>query len=240
MSKGKKKPSLRDLTRQKPTSEELKVIMLHIVGFAQAREIPPGTDRLIAISMGAYLERILEEGLIASFQNSDAVTVDALFSDHGLATFQAKIIAAYALGTIDAATRDDLQHIRRIRNVFAHSTATITFDTEIMAAECRKLKFARFVRLPPITDGTVEDVYKAKEVTPRLHFIGHTSLLAWSLTHRYATEALERVKNQLKAKGDESALAKVGEVGDILHGLGVAEFFDKMVAQAKAASKGSS
>lgn len=54
---------------------------------------------------------------------------DKLFTGYGpLASFSAKIDMAFALGLIDAEQRKTLNHVRHIRNVFAHADELLHFN----------------------------------------------------------------------------------------------------------------
>jgi hypothetical protein len=56
-----------------------------------------------------------------------------------LASFSGKIEVAYLFSLIDKPVRDDLRLIRRIRNNFAHTSRFVSFKTDHIAKDCRKL-----------------------------------------------------------------------------------------------------
>src|SRR5262249_12368025 len=62
-----------------------------------------------------------------------------LVADNGpLNSFSSKIITGYALGIYDESMRNDLQIVRNIRNVFAHSKKLIQFDHPLIVKELGK------------------------------------------------------------------------------------------------------
>jgi hypothetical protein len=172
-----------------PNSEDTQAILQHVVSFAKAAEVPTGTDRIIAISMGALLDNLVEEGIVHLLKNKDSDTMAELFSDHGpLGTFSSKIQLAYALGTIDDTTKDDLNCIRRIRNVCAHARISVTMDTPLVAKECKKLNFSRHL------GGDIDQIAlqaTVKEMNPRQRFIAGATFLAWVIQ----LKKLDRLKS---------------------------------------------
>ena len=50
------------------------------------------------------------------------------------------------IGLYGSTTRNDLDTIRRIRNVFAHTTNPITFETDAIKASCENLKLPSKIR----------------------------------------------------------------------------------------------
>jgi len=86
-----------------------------------------------------------------------------LFEQGGaLSTFFAKIHLGYAMDLFDDAVRDDLETIRRVRNVFAHSSLPITFATEEVTKQLRNLRFTEYSDIynAPYLDGFAEDKRK--------------------------------------------------------------------------------
>ena len=81
---------------------------------------------------------------------------DRIFSGFGpLSSFSAKILMAYALGVINRRTRANLEHIKELRNAFAHASKPLSFRTlEVKAV-------AQLLLLPELT----------KRATPRMMFI---------------------------------------------------------------------
>jgi hypothetical protein len=55
--------------------------------------------------------------------------------------FTVKIRIAYALGVYGPNTRDDIDTIRHIRNLFAHDRGHLTFDDNIVSELCNQLKW---------------------------------------------------------------------------------------------------
>jgi DNA-binding MltR family transcriptional regulator len=111
----------------------------HFAGLME--EIKHTSDRTAAIVLSAWVEQNLEMKIIAALPRRDEETVKKLQErDSALSGFYSKIHLAFALGLIDEETRDNLDVIRRIRNVFAHAAVFVTFQTPEIAKEIEKLK----------------------------------------------------------------------------------------------------
>ncbi|MES2753400.1 MAG: hypothetical protein V4659_01915 [Pseudomonadota bacterium] len=100
-------------------------------------ELEESSDRAAAIVGAAFVEEELVQLIQASLvRPSDKAGL--FYSDGALfRTFLGRIRAAYALGLIDDPERDDLDRIRDIRNQFAHSLKTLSFEHADLQATCR-------------------------------------------------------------------------------------------------------
>ncbi len=141
MSKGAKKPKISDLSRSHPTPEEIMVVW-EAIGKKQDVINP-----IVAAILGvACIEYELDKLLKKRLPRNDDKTWEALTSDIGpLGTFFEKILCGYALRIYDEIMRDQINHIRTIRNQFAHTKKLITFDNELIIKEIRKA----IQKLPP-------------------------------------------------------------------------------------------
>lgn len=96
--------------------------------------------RAIAILGATFLEMALEHILYAFLPEDDS-EVSALFEpNQPLANFSSKIRLCYCLGLIDKLIKDDLNHVRKIRNRFAHELK-VSFEDEPVRSWSRSLKF---------------------------------------------------------------------------------------------------
>ena len=87
----------------------------------------------------AALDRLLETALLARFAKNNREVRDSIFGEFGvLRDFSAKIELSFALGLIDREAQKNLNAIRRIRNLFAHSKEYINFDSEPVQAVISK------------------------------------------------------------------------------------------------------
>jgi DNA-binding MltR family transcriptional regulator len=98
-------------------------------------------DRSVAIVAGTLLEHALESAVSSYFVDVGEAEIRKLFEGDGeregaIGSFHAKASIAYALGVFGPQTRSDLSLIRRIRNVFAHSAAIVSFTTESVTGAC--------------------------------------------------------------------------------------------------------
>ncbi len=97
-------------------------------------------DRTSAIISGALLDMFLERAIKSRLTPLDEEEDAALFRNNGpLASMSARIRMARALGLISHEVRDELEHIREIRNAFAHSVVPITFDDPAVSNVCARL-----------------------------------------------------------------------------------------------------
>jgi len=99
----------------------------------------PWADHAIALIGSSYVEKALEVGIKARLSRLTVPEYEALFSYEKrdpLADLSSRIKIAYAIRTIGPRTRDDLEHIRRIRNAFAHAVVPIGFEIEQVADIC--------------------------------------------------------------------------------------------------------
>jgi hypothetical protein len=106
-----------------------------------ADEVSHENDRGNALTLGAYVERVLESCIARCLIREAASPPlhDRVFGgDEGGAIngFSGKIVLGYALGLYSEQVREDLQTIRHIRNVFAHAIGNVDFITPEIAEAC--------------------------------------------------------------------------------------------------------
>lgn len=124
-----KKATLRELSKRWPAAPELKKAL------DDARK---DSDRSAAIIGSALLDGVLERYIAKKLKRQDKATRDVLFEDRGpLSDFYSKIVVAKAFGVISSTMAEEMQRVRRIRNVFAHAVVEVSFDTPQIAQECR-------------------------------------------------------------------------------------------------------
>jgi DNA-binding MltR family transcriptional regulator len=94
------------------------------------------SDRAAALVAGSLLDTALERLVRQSLKTKDKEIVNLLFQQRGpMGDFHSKILIARGFGVIDAKVAFELNVVRSVRNVFAHATANLSFDTpEIRAA----------------------------------------------------------------------------------------------------------
>lgn len=90
-----------------------------------------GSHRAQAVAVCALLEQALEHSISTHFPVTDEEKIDFFGGAEGEGlSFAAKINLAYALGIIENKVRGELNLIRRIRNVFAHTREKVSFSTK--------------------------------------------------------------------------------------------------------------
>src|SRR5580658_9133428 len=105
-------------------------------------------DRATAITAAAYVEDALERALLARLVPLSRAERDDLFKyERPLGSFGARIRIGYAINLFGPVTRDELNLIRKVRNVFAHGRRFLTFTQPAIAANCRKLKMPNHFKI---------------------------------------------------------------------------------------------
>lgn len=125
-------------------------------------ELEGENDRAAILVGGTALEHALElaiEGRLREPQTDGEHRI--LFNEPEgiLGTFSQKIWAAYFLKIIGPTVRQDIDVIRKIRNVAAHNLDPVSFEnTPEIADRCRSLKMAKVATL----DGKEPEVMRAR------------------------------------------------------------------------------
>ena len=135
-SRARKKPSLHGLTRERIPREKSREFFEQLIR---------SDDRSLAIAATAAIEqtliRLLQKFLIPL---DDKGLAETFYDQDGLlATFSRQIKMAYLLGLFPKKLRDDLDNIRRLRNVFAHWAFELKFTEPLVAEICAKLETKR-------------------------------------------------------------------------------------------------
>lgn len=127
-NRGKKKPTLQDLTREPITEADFPDI---------EREVIEGTDRSAALVLCSIVDVALINAITTRIQLMSESEFDGLFfgADAPLATLSAKIRIGKAVGLYQSKLEDGLNKIRRIRNAFAHSAKSLPFSHPLIARE---------------------------------------------------------------------------------------------------------
>jgi hypothetical protein len=131
--------SLQDVTRQLPDAEELERYVDQIKSMG---------DREAVLALAALLDTCLETCGSWCFVALSKDAFEEIFRDRGapLSSFSARIILAEALGVVPSRIRVQLDSIRRIRNVFAHTVRSLDFTNPSLAAEAMKLDVKKMIR----------------------------------------------------------------------------------------------
>jgi hypothetical protein len=134
----RKEPSLRDLGKLPPSDDEL--------GETWA-EIERQSHRASAVLAGALVEAALQFALYTHFVFLSKLEMEGLFDYPApLASFDAKIRIAYAIGLYGPVVRHDLDIVRKVRNGFAHAQRPLTFETPQIAREVAKGRYLPLIR----------------------------------------------------------------------------------------------
>lgn len=132
---------LKKWPKQPTTDDEMRAVFGDV-----GREQNP---RAAALGAAVMVEVGLSNMLRARLWIRNNTADEELFrSDGPIATFSRKIKMAEAIRIIGPATRANLDHIREIRNAFAHTHRNLTFDTPGVKAICQRITFAVWPRRP--------------------------------------------------------------------------------------------
>jgi len=99
------------------------------------------SDRAGMILVSSWADHFLRIKLAQEFDGGNAVARSALFSSNGpFATFSAKLNVAFCAGWIDRDVYHDLDVIRKMRNIFAHSIENHSLHDEPFPDMVAKLR----------------------------------------------------------------------------------------------------
>jgi len=193
------KRSLRKLSRDALNPKEDRALFY--------QEAMSGSDRSAAIMMGAIVENALGSLITLHLKRRDKNTIEALYERDGpLSTFFSVINLAYAMGLINKPVSESLHSIRRIRNVFAHSSRPHTFATREIGAACTKIK-VRY-REPPLNLKIIRN--------PRDIYVISSAILAARFSRLSAArsrQAAEKAKRRIKQIEDKITRLKALQRG---------------------------
>jgi DNA-binding MltR family transcriptional regulator len=99
------------------------------------------SDRGCALYATSYLDKAISDLLYCALAYDKKIDKDLFEGTAPLATFSARIKMAFYLGKISKIERRDLDLLRKIRNLFAHSADEISFEDEKINNQCRALSF---------------------------------------------------------------------------------------------------
>lgn len=173
LSKGRKKPSLRDLSNVLVLDDHIQDII---------HELDHQSDRGVALIAAALVDVALGRLMrcrLADYKDCGQL----LFEKEGapLSTFSNRIRVARGMGVIGAYTESHIDSIRRIRNQFAHSPLKIDFTNPLIAAEIGKL-------LPDSNPS-----WKPEFTPERRRYVGTCILLIQALEARIQEHVRDRI-----------------------------------------------
>lgn len=144
-------------------------------------EMKAGSDRVAAIVGATLLDEQLRDLLLAFFVDertlgkNEAQPWARLFGPDGaLGPAASRSTLALALGLIPKDLYDDLQIVRRVRNVFAHGLHGLNFQHPEVAGACHELKIVR--------DALPQEWHP--DLTPRMTYILTVVITAIELDQR--------------------------------------------------------
>src|SRR3989339_1083427 len=91
------------------------------------------SDRAKVIISVAQIEYLFDLKLKEFYSHGNTKAREKLFSEDGaFSTFSSKVNIAFCSGWIDPDVYHDIEHLRKIRNYFAHSSENLTMDSPII------------------------------------------------------------------------------------------------------------
>lgn len=120
------------MRRDEPTREE--DIKSHEALYSEG-------DRVVAIIGASFVESALKRAIVRYLNKGISRNkVEELFVFNGpLDRFSSKIKIGHALGIYNSRVQADLDCVREIRNVYAHTSLHVKFDTREVADACKGL-----------------------------------------------------------------------------------------------------
>lgn len=108
------------------------------------------SDRSAAIIASAIVETVLGKLIIVHLSRKEPYLLGQLFNQRGpLSDFHSKILVATAFRVVSPNTAAELHRIRAIRNVFAHATSEVTFDTKEISDEISTFLMLKAMKAVP-------------------------------------------------------------------------------------------
>lgn len=170
-------------------------------------ELMSQTDRGAAIIGACLLDEMLRELLIGAMSNGTrSVLNNKLFDgpQKPLSSFSSKITIGHTLGVIDKADSKALEHIRKIRNQFAHALETLTFKSEEIKPLCMNLRDYMNSLEDVYSDAVVSENHNDEERAAFMHAVSHVGLSI--LNNGYAVSGeIPRAVKQAKIKANYGA-----------------------------------
>jgi hypothetical protein len=128
---------IRKLAKEIPPPHETQKLLRSIDSIES-----PSVDYAVAMIGASLIDKALEVGILSKCRPLNDGERQSIFSaDNGgpLSDFAARIKMAYALNLFGPHTYEDLQSIRRIRNLFAHNPSLHSFTGTEIQQECSNL-----------------------------------------------------------------------------------------------------
>lgn len=132
------KKRLRDMAAEIPDD----TTVIHILQLLEPEQ-NAFADHSIALIGASVVDKALEVAIrsrLKPLNDTEAKRIFSYGSQGPLADISARIKMAYAMGIFGPKTRRDLDHIRLVRNAFAHSLTLIRFDSPEVADICNRLQ----------------------------------------------------------------------------------------------------
>lgn len=150
----KRSQRLRDLIRDFPPPDDVKLIL---------EEMASESDRSAALIGAALLDTALGTLLKQAMKVKQTQLTSRLFENRGaLSDFGSRVAVGVAFGIITETMAEELDTVRSIRNVFAHSVRKLTFETAAIKSELYKSVWLAIIRdktnsMEPITENAKSD-----------------------------------------------------------------------------------
>jgi hypothetical protein len=142
--KSRAKKRLRAYSREIPPDKAVHAVFMTL----EAQHNACG-DHAIAVIGASYIEKALQAAIVARLVPLPSSELDRLFDfdqNGPMADLSARIKMARALGLVGPKIGADLEHIRQIRNAFAHAVRLLGFDHVEVADMCSELHTPTVIR----------------------------------------------------------------------------------------------
>jgi hypothetical protein len=179
MTRSRGRPTIREISYVKPTSEEKSQLPDAAV---------KGEPIVTAILGAAMIELELETLLRQRFSRITDSTWATMVRENGpFSTFDQKITAAFAFRIFDEVTKENLKIVKNIRNAFAHAKKLIDFDHELVAAELEKIQVPNFRKV-------FHRELQKKPAPPKIKYVLLCMVISTHLSRKYGTALSAKTK----------------------------------------------
>ena len=110
-------------------------------------ELKDESDRAVAVLVGAFLDELLKDLIVATARTDPDEIENLLFRNLG--SFGSRIEGTHELKLLTQDECHDLRRVKEVRNIFAHEFVGVTFETPKVNELCQKLKTAKIGGQPP-------------------------------------------------------------------------------------------
>lgn len=202
MSRGARKRSIHDISRDAPTEEDRQ---------ASYELLDNAPDLVVAILYVAIIEYEIEKLIFRRLKRADPETIEKLTRNDGpLTTLSSKASLAYAMGAFDLTILRAITTLRVIRNAFAHARKPIKFDAEEIVAELNRVSLPNNKRTKLYER---LNAVRSSKADPRLRFRLLGALISSWLSVRHSKMSIKASNARTRKLEKQIEKIQIGVLG---------------------------